>query len=78
MKQKRILSIAILSLLSLAVFVSASMIVDEEYSDSIIYTTKIDVVEGWNLVSGISDVRDIKENSEVKKKILKLFGIILQ
>ncbi len=55
MKQKIILSIAILSLLSLAVFVSATMSPNTwpGRSDIVGYETSIPVIKGWNLVPAV-------------------------
>jgi hypothetical protein len=71
MNKKIIMSIAIVLLLSLAVFVSATMTVKEEYTSGNKYDVEIHVEKGWNIVSGLYDVREIKESSEVQKSDVK-------
>lgn len=71
MKQKIILSIAILSLLSLATFVSAAMMAELDSVGRPTYDVRIEVTKGWNLVSGFSDVKNIHSNSEVKAEDIK-------
>ena len=71
MKQKIILSIVILSLLSLAVFVSAKMTFLYEDDGVInIYNTEVRLLKGWNLVAGFED-NVIDSNSEIKLEDIK-------
>ena len=68
MKQEIILSIAILSLLSLAVFVSAVMV---DKGNGKYEVTIHDFREGWNLVPGIIPNDALLEDSEVKLNNIK-------
>jgi len=73
MNKKIILLIAILSLLSLAVFVSAIMVkVSDEHELYDLYTIKVKLNKGWNLVNVGGD---LLENSEIQEQdILAIYN----
>tara|TARA_Y100000310_G_C20534320_1_gene740088 strand:- start:147 stop:1106 length:960 start_codon:yes stop_codon:yes gene_type:complete len=62
MKQKIISSVAILSLLSLAVFVSATMNLNSNGS----YDVEIQVREGWNIIAATLPTEGIAPDSEIQ------------
>ena len=67
MKQKIFLSIAILSLLSLAVFVSASMTKQGNGP----YDVEIQLYEGWNVIAGTMPEEGISADSEIQASNIK-------
>ena len=69
MKEKIILSIAILSLLSLAVFVSASMTLlsNPDTLNTPDYKVDVKIEKGWNLLASPGELDWGLENSEIKK-----------
>ena len=69
---KRILGvIGLVFLVGLVGFVVGSMNIKEEYTTGNSYNVEINVVKGWNLISGFYDVRDIIGGSEIKKENVK-------
>jgi|TARA_B100000315_G_C14547311_1_gene573888 hypothetical protein len=68
MNKKIIMPIALLTLISLVVFVSATMDIKEEYTTGNKYEVEIHVEKGWNIISGMYDVREIMVDSEIKKE----------
>tara|TARA_Y100000310_G_C20448462_1_gene699561 strand:+ start:14 stop:703 length:690 start_codon:yes stop_codon:yes gene_type:complete len=81
MKQKIILSIAILSLLSLAVFVSATMThtsVEEPYASRGLqkYNVEVDIVKGWNLVSGFISPEQLSQSQFSKNNIKAIYAFV--
>ena len=66
MKKRMILFLLIL--ISLTSFASASMTILDEYGNGITYQVNINIEEGWNIISGLSDVREIQSDSQIKKE----------
>ena len=75
MNKKIIMPIALLALLSLAVFVSASMVVVQESGKVRAYEVEIQVSEGWNIISsGLTFAKGLptlSEDSEIKEENIK-------
>ncbi len=68
--KKRII-FGLLVLISLGVFVNASMTILEEYTTGNKYTVEIHVKKGWNLIAGVYHANTLDENSEIKRDDIK-------
>lgn len=69
MKQKIIMIVALLTLVSLVVFVSASMSIKTANENK--YLISVEVSKGWNLISGIYPPQQISQSSEIQLDDIK-------